>query len=135
MKTKDFVEILEEIQEELLKDVSEKRPSNSEVLKIYEPKNQHKFDDEGVSPIDIANAIIDLQNHIMLTNMVRVKNNCITKNEKKVLIEHLTEFRGWIDIYLLDCIDYIAKNLSDEDEYANKSREELIEELKKFKEK
>ena len=133
MKTNDLLEMIEEIKEEFFKDVSEKRPSNSEVLEIYEPKNQHKFDDEGVAPIDIANAIIDLQNHIMLTNMVKVRNNCITKKEKKVLIEHLTELRGWINIYLLECIDYIAKNLSDEDEYANKSKEELIEELKRLK--
>ncbi len=66
--------------------------------------------------------------------MVKIRNNCITKKEKKVLIEHLTELRGWIDTYLLNCIDYVAKNISDEDEYANKSKEELIEELKKFKE-
>lgn len=130
MKIKNFEEIFEEV----LKDIQEKehRPSSSEVLEIYEPKNQHKFD-EGVAPIDIANAIVDLQNHIMLTNIVRVRNNCITKKEKKVLIEHLTELRGWVDTYLLDCIDYIAKNISNEDEYANKSKEELIEELKKYK--
>ena len=134
MKANDLLEMFEEIKEELLKDVSEKRPSNSEVLEIYEPKNQHKFDDEGVAPIDIANAIVDLQNHIMLTNMIRVRNNCITKKEKKVLIGHLNELHGWINTYLLDCIDYIAKNISDEDEYANKSKEELIEELKKLKE-
>lgn len=133
MKANDLLEMIEEIKEELFKDVSEKRLSNSEVLKIYEPKNQHKFDDEDVSPIDIANAIVDLQNHIMLTNMVKVRDNCITKKEKKVLIEHLTEIRGWINTYLLDCIDYIAENISDEDEYANKTKEELIEELKKLK--
>lgn len=132
MKANDLLEMFEEIKEELLKDISEKRPSSSEVLKIYESKNQHKFD-EYCTPIDIVNTIVDLQNHIMLTNMVKIRNNCITKEEKKVLIEHLTELRGWIDTYLLDCIDYIAKNLSDEDEYANKSKEELIEELKKFK--
>lgn len=132
MKANDLLEMFEEIKEELLKDISEKRPSSSEVLKIYESKNQHKFD-KYCTPIDIVNAIVDLQNHIILTNMVKIRNNCITKEEKKVLIEHLTELRGWIDTYLLDCIDYIAKNLSDEDEYANKSKEELIEELKKFK--
>ena len=134
MKTNNLLEMIEEIKEELFKDTLEKKPNSSEVLKIYKPKNQHKFGDEDYTPIDIANAIIDLQNHIMLTNMVKVRNNCITKKEKKVLIEHLTELRGWIDIYLLDCIDYIAKNISDEDEYANKSKEELIEELKKLKE-
>lgn len=133
MKTNDLLEMIEEIKEELFKEVSEKKPNSSEVLEIYEPKNQHKFDDKNCTPIDLANAIIDLQNHIMLTNMVKVRNNCITKQEKKVLIEHLTELRGWINIYLLDCIDYVAKNFSDEDEYANKSKEELIEELKKFK--
>ena len=134
MKANDLFEMIEEIKEELLKDVSEKRPSNSEVLEIYEPKNQHKFDDENSTPIDIANAIVDLQNHIMLTNMVKVRNNCITKEEKKVLIEHLNELHLWIDTYLLDCIYYMTKNLSAEDEYANKSKEELIEELKKLKE-
>lgn len=133
MKTNDLLEMIEEIKEELFKDTSEKKPNNSEVLEIYEPKNQHRFDDKDVNPIDLSNAIIDLQNHIMLTNMVKIRNNCITKEEKKVLIEHLTELRGWINTYLLDCIDYVAKNLSDEDEYANKSKEELIEELKKFK--
>lgn len=137
MKTKSFTEVLAEIKENILKDIqedNEHRPSSSEVLEIYEPKNQHKFDDKKSTPIDIANAIVDLQNHIMLTNMVRVRNNCITKKEKKVLIEHLNELHLWIDTYLLDCIDYIAKNLSAEDEYANKSKEELIEELKKLKE-
>lgn len=136
MKTKSFTEVLDEIKKELLKDIqedNEHRPNSSEVLEIYKPKNQHKFDDKNYTPIDLANAIIDLQNHVMLTNMVKIRNNCITKKEKKVLIEHLTELRGWIDTYLLDCIDYIAKNLSDEDEYANKSKEELIEELKKYK--
>lgn len=136
MKTKDFLEILEEeVREEILKNIEEERkPNSSEILKIYEPKNQRKFGDEELSPIDLANTIIDLQNHLMVANMVRVRNNCITKEEKKVLIEHLTELRGWINTYLLDCIDYIAKNLSDEDEYANKSKDELIEELKKLKE-
>lgn len=135
MKTKDFMEILTEVQEEILKDIQEKehKPSNSEVLEIYNSKNQCKFGDKDFTPIDLANAIIDLQNHVMLTNMVRVKNNCLTKDEKKVLIEHLTELRGWVNTYLLDCIDYIAENLSDEDEYANKSKEELIKELKKLK--
>lgn len=133
MKANDLLEMIDEIKKELFNDTSEKRPSSSEVLEIYEPKNQHKFDEEGVSPIDIANAIIDLQNHIMVTNMVKVRNNCITKKEKKVLIEHLNELHVWIDVYLLECIDYIAKNLSDEDEYTNKSKEELIKELKKFK--
>lgn len=132
MKANDLLKTIEEIKKELLEDVS-KKPSSSEVLEIYEPKNQHKFDDKKSTPIDIANAIIDLQNHIMVTNMVKVRNNCITKKEKRILIEHLTELRGWIDTYLLDCIDYIAKNLSDEDEYANKSKDELIEELKKLK--
>lgn len=134
MKTNDLLEMIEEIKEELFKDSSEKKPNSSEVLEIYESKNQHKFDDEDLTPINLANAIIDLQNHIILTNMVKVRNNCITKKEKKVLIEHFTELRGWINTYLLDCIDYITKNLSDEDEYANKSKEELIEELKKLKE-
>lgn len=133
MKTNDLLEMIDEIKEELFKDISEKKPNSSEVLEIYELKNQHKFDDKDATPIDIANAIIDLQNHIMLANMVKVRNNYITKKEKKVLIEHLTELRGWIDTYLLDCVDYIANNLSDEDEYANKSKEELIEELKKLK--
>lgn len=134
MKTKDFLEIFKEVQEEILKEIKEEqKPNSSEVLKIYEPKNQHKFGDEDCTPIDLENAIVDLQNHVMLTNMVKVRNNCITKDEKKVLIEHLTEIRGWVDTYLLDCIDYVAKNLSDEDEYANKTKDELIEELKKYK--
>lgn len=133
MKTNDLLEMIEVIKKELFKDTSEKRPSSSEVLEIYEPKNQHKFDEEHVAPVDIVDAIVDLQNHIMLTNMVKIRNNCITKEEKKVLIEHLNELHVWIDTYLLDCIDYIAKNLSNEDKYANKSKEELIEELKKFK--
>lgn len=135
MKTKNFLEILEEeVQKEILKDIKEERkPNSSEVLKIYESKNQHKFDDKDCTPIYLANAIIDLQNHIMVANMIRIRNNCITKEEKKVLIEHLTELRGWINTYLLDCIDYIAKNLSNEDEYANKTKDELIEELKKIK--
>lgn len=137
MKIKDFAEILEEVQEELLKDIQEKehRPNSSEALKIYNKENQQKFGDKNFTPIDLANAIIDLQNHVMLTNMVRFRNNCLTKDEKKVLIEHLDEIRVWINTYLSDCIKYIAENLSDEneDEYANKSKEELIKELKKLK--
>ena len=137
MKTKDFIEILEEVKEEILKDIQEKeqKPNSSKVLKIYNNKNQCKFGDKDFTPIDLANAIIDLQNHVMLTNMVKVRDNCITKEEKKVLIEHLTEIRGWVNTYILDCIDYVAKSLSDEDkdEYANKTKEELIEELKKLK--
>ena len=137
MKTNDFLEILKEVQEEILKDVQEKehRPNKSEVLEIYQPKNQQKFGDKDFTPIDLANAIVDLQNHVMLANMVKVRDNCITKKEKKVLIDHLTELRGWVNTYLLDCIDYVAKSLSneDKDEYANKTKEELIEELKKLK--
>lgn len=137
MKIKNFAEILEEVQEELLKDIQEKKhiPNCSQVLEIYNSKNQCKFGDKDFTPIDLANAIIDLQNHVMLTNMVRFRNNCLTKDEKKVLIEHLDEIRVWINTYLSDCIKYIAENLSDEneDEYANKSKEELIKELKKLK--
>ena len=69
----------------------------------------------------------------MVSNEVRLDNETLSKNEKKVLIEHLTELRGWIYQYLLDCVDYLEKNLSNEDKYANKSKEELIEELKKLK--
>lgn len=138
MKTKSFTEVLAEIKKDILKDVqedNERRPNSSEVLEIYEPKNQYKFNDKKSTPIDIANAIIDLQNHIMVTNMVKVRNNCITKKEKKVLIEHLTELLGWINDYLSDCIDYISNTISEDnyDKYANMSKDELIEELKKFK--
>lgn len=131
---KDMLKIFDEIFDEVLKEEKDKHPNASQVLKIYKPENQLSFkDSEFKSPIKLANAIIDLQNHIMVTNSVRLKDETLSKNEKKVLIEHLTELRGWIDTYLLDCIDYIAKNLSNEDKYANKSKEELIEELKKLK--
>lgn len=133
---KEMFKILDKVFGEILEKEKDKHPNASQVLKIYQPKNQLSFkDSEFKSPIKLANAIIDLQNHIMVTNSVRLKDETLSKNEKKVLIEHLTELRGWIDTYLLDCIDYIAKNLSDEDEYANKSKEELIKELKKLKEK
>lgn len=130
---KEIFKILDEVFGELEKE-KDKHPNASQVLKIYKPENQLSFkDSEFKSPIKLANAIIDLQNHIMVTNSVRLEDKTLSKDEKKVLIEHLTELRGWIDTYLLDCIDYIAKNLSDKDEYANKSKEELIEELKKLK--
>ena len=131
---KEMFKILDEVFGEILEKEKDKHPNALQVLKIYQPKNQLSFkDSEFKSPIELANAIIDLQNHIMVTNLVRLKDETLSKDEKKVLIEHLTELRGWIDTYLLDCIDYIAKNLSDEDEYANKSKEELIAELKKLK--
>lgn len=131
---KKYIKILNEVFGEILKEKNDKHPNASQVLEIYKVENQLSFkDSEFKSPIKIANAIIDLQNHIMVSNEVRLNDKILSKNEKKILIEYLTEFRGWINTYLLDCIDYIAKNLSDEDEYANKSREELIEELKKFK--
>ena len=131
---KDILKMFDEIFGEVLKEEKDKHPNDSQVLKIYKPENQITFkDSEFKSPIKLANAIIDLQNHIMVTNLIRLEDETLSKNEKKVLIEHLTELRGWIDTYLLDCIDYVAKNLSNEDEYANKSKEELIEELKKLK--
>lgn len=131
---KDILKMFDEIFGEILEKEKDKHSDASQVFKIYKPTNQLSFkDSKSESPIKIANAIIDLQNHIMVTNSVRLNNETLSKNEKKVLIEHLTELRGWIDVYLLDCIDYVAKNLSNEDEYANKSKEELIEELKKLK--
>lgn len=131
---KEVFKILDEVFGEILEKEKDEHPNASQVLKIYKPENQLSFkDSEFKSPIKLANAIIDLQNHIMVTNSVRLKDETLSKDEKKILIEHLTELRGWIDTYLLDCIDYIAKNLSNKDEYANKSKEELIEELKKLK--
>lgn len=131
---KNILKMFDEIFGEVLKEETDKHPNASQVLKIYKPTNQLSFrDSKSESPIKLANAIIDLQNHIMVTNLVRLDDETLSKDEKKVLIRHLEELRGWIDTYLLDCIDYIAKNLSDEDEYANKSKEELIEELKKLK--
>lgn len=130
---KDTLKVLNEIFDEMLNNESDKHPNNSQVLEIYKPENQLSFKDSKFkSPIKLANAIIDLQNHIMVTNSVRLNCEILSKNEKKVLIEHLIELRGWINKYLVDCINYI-KNLSNEDEYANKSKEELIEELKKLK--
>lgn len=131
---KDILKILDEIFGEVFKEEKDKHPNASQVLEIYKPENQLSFkDSEFKSPVKLANAIIDLQNHIMVTNSVRLNNEILSKNKKKVLIKHLTELRGWIDTYLSDCVDYITKNFSDEDEYANKSKEELIEELKKLK--
>lgn len=131
---KDMSKMLDEVFGEILKEEKDKHPNVSQVLEIYEPKNQLSFkDSEFKSPVKLANAIIDLQNHIMVSNEVRLDNETLSKNEKKVLIEHLTELRGWIYQYLLDCVDYLEKNLSNEDEYANKSKKELIEELKKLK--
>lgn len=131
---KDTLKVLNEVFDEMLNNESDKHPDASEVLKIYKSENQLSFkDSEFKSPIKLANAIIDLQNHIMVTNSVRFNDEILSKNEKKVLIEHLSELGEWIDTYLSDCINYITKNLSDEDEYANKSKEELIEELKKLK--
>ena len=132
---KEIIKILDEVFGDMLEKEKDKHPDASQVLKIYKPENQLSFkDSEFKSPIKIANAIIDLQNHIMVTNSVRLEDETLSKDEKKVLIEHLTELRGWINTYLLDCIDYVAKNLSDEDKYANKTKEELIKELKKLKE-
>lgn len=132
---KEIIKILDEVFGDILEKEKDKHPNASQVLKIYKPTNQLSFrDSKSESPIKIANAIIDLQNHIMVTNSVRLKDETLSKDEKKVLIRHLEELRGWIDTYLLDCIDYVAKNLSNENEYANKTKEELIKELKKLKE-
>lgn len=131
---KDILKMFDEIFGEILKEEKDKHPNVSQVLKIYKPENQLSFkDSEFKSPIKLANAIIDLQNHIMVTNSVRLKDETLSKDEKKVLVRHLEELRGWIDIYLLDCIDYVTKSIYDEDEYANKTKEELIKELKKLK--
>ena len=131
---KEIIKILDEIFGDILEKEKDKHPNASQVLKIYKPENQLSFkDSEFKSPIKLANTIIDLQNHIMVTNSVRLNNETLSKNEKRVLIKHLAELRKWVDTYLLDCIDYVTKNLYDEDEYANKTKEELIKELKKLK--
>lgn len=113
----------------------ERHPSSVECLDIYNNKNQGKFNDKSISPVQIANCIIDLQNHIMISKAIQIDNNYLSRKDKKRVIEHLTELRGWINDYLLDCIDYVAKTISDEDnnKYANMSKDELIEELKKYK--
>lgn len=132
---KDMLKMLDEVFGEILKEEKDKHPNASQVLKIYKPENQLSFkDSEFKSPIKIANAIIDLQNHIMVANSVRIDSKTLSKNEKKVLFEHISKLRKWINTYLLDCITYIEKDISNEDEYANKSKEELIEELKNLKE-
>lgn len=104
-------------------------------LDIYDNKNQGKFNNENITPIQLANCIIDLQNHIMISKGIQIDNNYLSRKDKKKLIEHLKELHIWISDYLLDCIDYIATTIIDEDnnKYANMSKDELIEELKKYK--
>lgn len=130
----DILKILDEVSGEMLEKEKDKHPNTSQVLKIYEPKNQLTFKySKFKSPIAIANAIIDLQNHIMVTSEVRLNDKILSKDEKKVLIKHLVELRDWIDTYLGDCIDFISSTLKNADDYANMSKDQLIEELKKYK--
>lgn len=130
----DVLKILDEVFGEMLEKEKDKHPNASQALKIYKPENQLTFkDNDFKSPIKIASAIIDLQNHIMVTNSVRLKDKILSKDEKKVLIKHLVELRDWIDTYLGDCIDFINSTLKNADDYANMSKDQLIEELKKYK--
>jgi len=119
-----FEDIIKELFEET------KIPSDKQVIEMYDKNNLLSFEDS--KAINLANGIIDLQNHLILAKLIQNGTSKIDKKEYPIIIEHLTELRNWIRSYINDSIRIIGKTITKSD-YSNMTREELIEELKKLK--